>query len=262
MSTEVGCLRLYFAGISDRDTVQTYKLNMHPKQLHKRLVSNEEKEFHLAAIEMEDFSKASLCDEAALLLSIADIAQCELTTCPSALSDNQDEEPAPRLLPKFPSLRANCGPKSSAFPSESLQGLLYGSKTMLGTEAIRIRSVSIEESPATSSHEILKSVRSTARTPSPLACPPTLGSPNLVTPILNKPAIRSARLFIKTRHEQLFASKLCPLKKNSQDQDVKVPATPTTPAKGKSLQGPIPKGVAITRVYRKKFSWKSYPEVS
>lgn len=234
---------------------------MHPKQLHKRLVSNE-KEFQDAAIAMEDTSKTSLCNEAALLLSIADIAQCELTTCPSALSDNQDEESAPRLLPKFPSLTANCDTKSMAIPSESLRRLLYGSKTMLGTDPLRIRSVSIEESPSTSSYETLQNNRSTPRTPSPLACPPTLGSPNLVSPILNRPAFRSARLFSKTHHEQLFASKLCSVKKEHQDQDVKVPVTPTTPGKGKFLQGPIPKGVAITRVYRKKFSWKSYPEVS
>ena len=229
---------------------------MHPKQLHKRLVSNE-KEFQLAAVAMEASFQTSLSDEAALLLSIADIAQCELTTCPSALSDDQDEEPRLRLLPKFPSLKAKCNP----LPSESLGGLLYGSKTTLEPEALRIRSVSIEESPSTSSREILN-IRSAPLTPSPLACAPILGNPNLVTPTPSKPAIRCARLFAKTRHEQLFANKLCTLKKEHQDKDDKVPITPTTSGKGKALQGPIPKGVAITRVYRKKFSWKSYPEVS
>jgi len=226
---------------------------MHPKQLHKRVVSDAKASHHLSAIGTNDFSKTSLRNEAALLLSIADIAQSELTTCPSALSDHHDFETSPtlRFLPKFPSLScssAKYDPKSTMSPqTDSLRGLLYGANTLMGTGSSRIRSVSIEDSPTGQDR----------RTPSPLACPPTLGSPALVTPTpKSKPSIRCARLSIKARHE-LVASK-----SNKSVVAEKEPITPTTPGKSKPLQGPIPKGVSITKVYRKKFSWKSYPEVS
>ena len=222
---------------------------MHPKQLHKRLVSDESE---ITAIETDESSKTSLVDEATLLLSIADIAQSELRTCPSALSDSQDDVPTPCLLPKFPLLGARYDSKGMVSRSDSLRGLLCGSSSVLGTGTLRVRSVSIEDSPWNSPRVIRISA---PRTPSPLHCPPTLGCPGLVTPTQAKPVIRSARLFIKARHEHVLTSK------ENQAQDTKEPLIPTTP-KNKSLQGSLPKGVAVTKVYRKKFSWKSYPEVS
>lgn len=218
---------------------------MHPKQLHKRVVSDE-KASRRFAVGTNDFSKASLRNEAALLLSIADIAQSELTTCPSALSDHQDLEtaPSPPVLPKFPSLSCS---SAKYDPTDGLRVFRYGANALMGNGTLRIRSVSIEDSPG--SHE--------RRTPSPLACPPTLGSPALVTPTPNhKPVIRCARLSIKARHEQVAS------KSNTSVLAEMGAFTPTTPGKNKPLQGPIPKGVSITKIYRKKFSWKSYPEVS
>jgi len=38
-------------------------------------------------------------------------------------------------------------------------------------------------------------------------------------------------------------------------------ASPTTPCKSKPLQAPIAKGVSIKKIYRKKFSWKNFPEL-
>jgi len=229
---------------------------MHPKQQLKRVVTDTGSSPVLAP--SYDFSKASsLRNEAALLLSIADIAQSELTTCPSALSDLQDLETAhhePRLFPKFPSLSCDSlkyDSKNTVSPqSESLRGLLYRTNTLMGSGAAssRLRSVSIEDSPT----------QALRRTPSPLACPPTLGSPALVTPIpkSHKLAIRCSGLSIKARHESMAAAS-----KSNNKSPLKEPVTPTTPGKNKPLQGPIPRGVSITKVYRKKFSWKSYPEL-
>jgi len=225
---------------------------MHPKQLHKRLVSAEASS-HIISFSGTDESFNSLRDEAALLLSIADVARSELTSFPSALSDYEGHE-APRSLPKFPVLISKSEDSKLTAPrTESLRGLLYlpsgGANATMGTSSSRLRAVSID-SPHLQ-HRI------PPRTPSPLASPPLLATAVPITPNTPKPSVRfthrSSRLSIKARHIQVAKPVNKSLEQEEKDEGL---ASPTTPCKSKPLQAPIAKGVSVKKIYRKKFSWK------
>lgn len=186
-------------------------------------------------------SKTSLRDQAALLLSIADIAQSEITTCPSALSDDSSFPPC------FPSLDGTTHMKCLTPRKDSLRGLLYSANSKPGPS--RLRAVSID----TSSMDIVGN----RHTPSPLESPPILPlglvGGSCLSPIVGRLSHKSARLSHKARHDRV-----------SEREDTKceqVSPTFSTPSKSKALQGKPPAGVTIKKILRRKFSWKNYPEV-
>jgi len=175
----------------------------------------------------ERFSKTSVRDQAALLLSIADIAKSEIKTCPSALSDEQDS------FPKFPFLGDNRSKCLTPHHNDSLRELLtpYPSG--------RIRAVSMD------------TPEGDRRTPSPLLSPPALVTVAPVTPISGRLSHRSLRLSAKARQERVMHER----------EDI-IQVTPILKrSKGKPLQGEVPEDVTVKKIFRRKFSWKNYPEV-
>lgn len=182
--------------------------------------------------------KTSLRDQAALLLSISDIAQSEITTCPMALSNDSS-------FPRFPAW--NGGASKFLTPrTESLRGLLYDAN--IGLKPTRLRTVSID-SPA-------QFLSMGFRTPSPLSSPPVLAldlvESSPMKPIVRRLTHRSARLSHKARHERV---------REGDKKRETIPPVFVTPPKFKALQGKPPEGVTIKKILRRKFSWKNYTEV-
>ena len=147
------------------------KTRMNPK-LCKRLAMTESppqrsRRISLGSDEHHVPAKASVRDEAALLLSIADIAKSELRFCD--MDDLWKEDDKIPILPKFPTLSSIV--KAKGFPTrkQSLSELISSAPQEILYPANKIRSVSIDnpnESPR-------------ARTPSPM----TPSTSVMVTPI-------------------------------------------------------------------------------
>jgi len=245
---------------------------MHPKQLlHHRFVSDEAPSNLFASMGSvnDSLQTSAVRDEAALLLSIADIAQTELTVCPSALSDPQGTT-LRTGFPNFPALgeQRKSKPMLSTPRLQSPRGLLNHRANAMGTTSAessssssRIRAVSLDSPALLALHA--------RRTPSPLASPPALLSAAPITPTTpvkgRTTTIRSARLSLKTRHNHVVYSKKANhnkvvLESMSLEEDATA-SSPSTSTKSKPLQGQVPKGVSITKIMRRKFSWKNYPEV-
>ena len=179
---------------------------------------------------------ASVRDQAALLLSIADIAKSEVRDL-STLWDDKAEG-----LPKFPLLSSDKSRNKHKWftpRAESLSELLASGATSNRENDDkynpRIRTVSIDTPDAT------------MRTTSPLGPAPNLVSPvhsptNRRLPMRNK----SLRLSKQAKRESVAESK----------------PYSSIQKKGKAIQGTPAKGVPIKKILRKKFSWKNYPEVS
>ena len=213
---------------------------MHPKQLlHHRFVSDEAPSNLFASIGSvnDSLQTSAVRDEAALLLSIADIAQSELTVCPSALSDPQDTTPVRTGFPNFPALgeQRKSKPMLSTPRLQSPRGLLNHRANAMGTTS-RIRAVSLDSPALLALHA--------RRTPSPLASPPALLSAAPITPTTpvkgRMTTIRSARLSLKARHNHVVYSKKANHNKVVlESMSLKEDATTSSPSntKSKPLQG-------------------------
>lgn len=180
----------------------------------------------------EGLANASLRDQAELLLSIAGIAQSEITTHPTALLEDTD-------MPSFPCF-------SEMAKHKQLSPRLGSLRTLLSSHADhRVRTVSIDGTFQDNGTRI-----------SPLNAPPTLPicKSAVVTPTAKpKPTARTARLSIKPRRKYLY---------EINNQSVRVKSVlPEEASNLKPLQEEPPKGVPITKIMRRKFSWKNYPEV-
>jgi len=173
----------------------------------------------------------SVRDEAALLLSIADIAKSEIRGG-STLWDDVDEG-----LPKFPLLSSDRTSHTKWFTprAESLSMLLASGATskLESEDNTRIRAVSIDAP-----------VNTSMRTASPLG-----PAPNLVSP-MHSPTNRR----LPVRHKSLRLSK------QAKRECIEKPYS-MVEKKGKALQGTPPKAVPTRKIGRKKFSWKNYPEL-
>ena len=184
--------------------------------------------------------KNSVRDEAALLLSIADIAKSELRFVDMA-DLWKDPERDGLLPPKFPTLSSsNVSPKRLPQHRTALVDLISSPPDTDLYPSNRVRAVSIDA--------LNEDAR--ARTPSPVS--PLTATP-LVTPIqtprltLRKPRRASTRAK-QTFHEEIEISS--PRAVSFANQ------------KNRPLQGACPIGTAIKKISRRKFSWKNYPEVS
>ena len=249
-----------------------------------------------------------LCDHATLLLSIAGIAQSEITHCPTALEEENSNDVeikaphhrrriTPSSLPTFPKQLgggaqvAGLKPNLSLLPrSDSLRhSMLFGSPPQP-----RYRSVSFD-SPTSVTKNILQPWESTipSDTKSPLS-PKNCRTPRLgdeqeldTTP---KRSNQSHALH-QSRHKKsrLESPRKCAMDHGRNKkvlprhiQEVSSPRitwsssvnhhpqhnTPpmitgiscsNLPAP--QLQGTPPEGTTVRKVFRRKFSWKNYPQV-
>ena len=248
-----------------------------------------------------------LCDHATLLLSIADIAQSEITQCPSALLEEESKEysvKAPRhhrritpsSLPSFPKqLEGNTylmgsKPNLSLMPrNDSLRhSILLGTRSQ---QQQRHRSVSFD-SPTSVMKNIIHPWESTfPSAASPLILP---RSPkNCRTPRLEdepekmatpKRSNKSHSPYTQSSHKKprldVTSSAHHGRAKKQQSPQVSslllspriISSSPSltntttmmitgTTTKQLALQGTPPDGITIRKVYRRKFSWKNYPQV-
>jgi hypothetical protein len=184
------------------------------------------------------FGKTSVRDQAALLLSIADICNSEISKFPMALSYDDDSDDG---LPKFPLLEEKDAKhvKWNTYHTDSLNSLLVRATSYPLHPSNRVRTVSMDAQD----FKIL-------RAPSPLASPPALVKAIPVTPTTPKQVHRSLRLFSQARRHRAREA----LKEAIKEECVQI-------KNGNVLQGDVPKGVNVKKIYRRKFSWKSYPEL-
>jgi hypothetical protein len=193
------------------------------------------------AEDLKQGTMSSLRDQAALLLSIADIARSEITTCPSALSDDCS------LCPSFPELNEKAPQELLAPRMGSLRSLLYSKIEPLPS---RLRSVSFDNPGL---FDIAR------KTPSPLASPPKIAAVLVEAsspPSARRLSHRSTRLSHKMKHERTYEFKEKILEARLSPVGHSAP-----PRKSKCLQAKPPDGVTVKKIFRRKFSWKNYPEV-
>jgi hypothetical protein len=206
------------------------------------------------------FTKASVRDQAVLLLSIADIAKSEINSDGLSKLWVDDED-----LPKFPKLsgQANVSDFKWLTPrTETLKDLIMDTSSD-HYPSNRVRAVSIEYSPEQHSSRFER-----ATSPFSLGAPQESNA-NIVSPEVSPLSNRrlpfrkqSLRLSHKARKEHLLSSS-SPM---SSDDEEEGPArtvsfADTNSKKSKPLQPATAKGVIVKKILRKKFSWKNYPEV-
>ncbi len=188
----------------------------------------------------DGFSKTSVRDQAALLLSIADIAKSEMKSGDRMLWKGDEE------LPKLPLLLGSAFSLRDKTPREhrssSLNSMLISAPPVSTYTSSRARTVSLDL--------VEQSRMGGNRTPSPLTM--TEGQQVPVTP---SPMIRKG-LRVSTRKR-----KQPELEELEEDEDEFDALADNRKSSG-PLQGTVPKGVSAKKIHRRKFSWKNYPEVS
>jgi hypothetical protein len=206
-----------------------------------------------ASDEETGFAKTSVRDQAALLLSIADIAKSELGS--SGLTDLWEDN---EDFPKFPLLWG--GPDVSAklllaprTEAPLLTDILSKAPATALYPSNRVRTVSID-SPYETTSTLLYS---RSRTPSPVSL-----AAEVVTPVT---PMQSPRLPVRKQRSLRLSARA--KQRNEQAQSLQtiqtdVRAVSSADQKNRPLQGVCPQGVPTKKILRRKFSWKNYPEVS
>jgi hypothetical protein len=227
----------------------------------------------------EQFEKTSVRD-AALLLSIADICKSEIKT--GGLGNLWRDD---LTLPDFPCLLA----KSDKNPSKFLTPRTESLGDLIRTEDLypsnRIRAVSID-SPAFILEDNVKAATKVTktRTESPFSedatsegscdeanrarSPCTPLTPSMIFTNRRLPLRKqSLRLSVRARKEHKaggsYTTPITPVAEHHEDGEEDERDVPSSPSskRSKPLQGASPKGIPIKKIMRKKFSWKSYPEL-
>lgn len=214
---------------------------MNPK-LNKRFAFGNQR---VALTETSDsFSKTSVRDQAALLLSVADIAKSELTSGEKSLwKDIEDLPMFPLLLGSSFSLHSKT-PREQQHSSTSLTDMIISAAPARGSlPSSRARTVSLD---------IAEHTRMENRTPSPVPIPEDQQVPVTPSPMVRKGLRVSARKRKQPEPEEL----------EDDDEEDAFENLTYNPKSTGPLQGPIPKGITTKKIHRRKFSWKNYPEVS
>lgn len=208
-------------------------------------------------------SSETLRDEAALLLSIADICNKEMKDNGLSLlwSDSDDHDDSAEY-PTFPVLT------KPAPPSEDSPSLLkprsegprettrYLRPRAVSMDSGRLVSTMIDDDDASEdSNERLAT--------SPVSFTSPMNSdqaPPIVTPTTTVSIVSHRRLPLRKQSHRLFKQAKQEYREQKPERVERHPVSGKD-KKGKALQGIPPKGVPIKKIMRKKFSWKNYPEV-
>lgn len=206
----------------------------------------------------------TLRDEAALLLSIADICNKEMKDSGISMlwSDAADEDTA--LFPKFPVLT-----KHPLLPSEGEEEdtTVLKPRSELPREPLRYplrpRAVSMDSGRLATIYidDSDDSEEADERSVSSPVSFPSLALP-IVTPTTTVSLVSHRRLPMrKTSSRHLKQAKREHHRETNTAPKAERPCVSGKDKKGAKLQGIPPKGVATKKIMRKKFSWKNYPEV-
>jgi hypothetical protein len=233
----------------------------------------------IGIMDRREVSKTTLHDQANLLLSIANIAHSEILKCPSALSD--DGETQSSSFPSFPKFLEDdevvSNFKSVLIPrTESLrQALIMG----FPTTSTRLRSVSFD-SPMSSA--AIVEDQSPSQLPSPPCLAPFLSNmedslikrryskkvnhkhcKRGVMSKVGRKKSRSSECVRKFEHTRIpKPAVVSPRPSVSTVKEDMESFSIDAPLSAKSaLQSPPAHGVSIKKIFRRKFSWKNYPEV-
>lgn len=242
----------------------------------------------IGIVDRRGLSRASLHDQANLLLSIANIAHSEILQCPSALSDNDDDQE--RHVSSFPSF-----PKSLEGDDDWTKELSQKTSVLIPrTESLR-RAISMGF-PSVSAATRLRSVSFDSPSPkialvqdhSPLPLPPAPLLPEVEDLMLKRGVHKKAthkhyKRGTLSKHVGRKKSRLSESPRKT-DGPTKIPKPavvsprtslsmvkddleslsmepPLLPSSKSVLQSPPAPGVTIKKIFRRKFSWKNYPEV-
>lgn len=192
--------------------------------------------------------KVSVQDQAALLLSIADIARCEMITNPSTLEELDGENNV--YLKLFPFLKIYHNGNSEEVMEKSRNS---PEQIISHFESNRLRTISIDSPVPTKTYDGCES-------PIPIrrSLPPTSKISVFNSSSLDKVAHRNQR--------RRPLSKRCSRNKPEKQSHVSPSAVtdlslPRFFGTNRKLQGIPPKGISLKKIVRQKFSWKNYPEV-
>jgi len=195
---------------------------------------------------------SSVLDQAALLLSIAEIAKSEIRSDGMRALWDEDEE-----LPLFPRLtyRQELIPQSrSKEDAERENELCY--------PANRVRSVSIDSPTYKSTFGLLNRTHSPMELPKSIFATPGQENPEpmLVSPLPYRQRLpyRKHSLRLSSKFKRDYAEEK-EVRKVSFEMTSSTP--PSTPKKNKMLQRAPPRNTPMKKIFRKKFSWKNYPEL-
>ena len=202
----------------------------------------------------------TLRDEAALLLSIADICNKEMRDNGVSMLWDDEEEQDRALFPKFPTLTKPALWEDVSFLKPRSEA------PRVPTRYSRPRAVSMDSGRLVSSlvdndQDSQGSEERSVSSPIAFASPYDANQVPIVTPTTHVSLVSNRRLPMRKSTQRMF-------KKAKRDhlesgtERIERPPVSGRDKKGKALQGIPPKGVPIKKIMRKKFSWKNYPEVS
>mmetsp|Transcript_2447 Transcript_2447/g.5193 ORF Transcript_2447/g.5193 Transcript_2447/m.5193 type:complete len:344 (-) Transcript_2447:463-1494(-) len=208
-------------------------------------------------------SSETLRDEAALLLSIADICNKEMKDTGISMLWSDEAEDDGTLFPKFPSL-TKAAPSSEDSPFLKPRSELPSRENSrhprrpraVSMDSGRLISTIIDDEYVSEDSDE-RSVSSPVSFTSPMNSDP---APPIVTPTTTVSIVTHRRLPMRKQSHRLLRQSKREHREATMER-VERPPVSGKDKKGKAVQGTPPKGVPIKKIMRKKFSWKNYPEL-
>lgn len=232
-------------------------IKMNPKIISRLSKKTPDGRLFLGSSE-RSFAKTSesVQDEAALLLSISHIAESEIK---SSGFKNAWNEGRRFPVPTLPLFSSNVGEKT-ILPLRFRSSHDDTGKELTRTPTLifnRIRSVSMDEHCTVPTTSPLSLLRGCTPSPSNVEADTSEYMPIVSPTQAGRPRVnRNVRSSSRTKEEK------CKKDQGSTTSLVDFVASPLKSTSGAlPLQGASPEDVPITQIHRRKFSWKSYPEV-
>jgi hypothetical protein len=208
-------------------------------------------------------SSETLHDEAALLLSIADICNKEMKDNGISMLWSDEAEDDRTLFPKFPCL-TKAVPPSEDPPFLKPRSELYSRE--INRHPRRPRAVSMDSGRLMSSiidEEYISEDSDERSVSSPVSFTSPMNSDKttpIVTPTTTVSIVSHRRLPMRKQSHRLLRQAKREHREET-TEPVERPPVSGKDKKGKAVQGTPPKGVPIKKIMRKKFLWKNYPEL-
>jgi hypothetical protein len=274
------------------DSRQCYKTP--PYQEHQHVVLDSPMGIVDRDQHREVVSKSSLHDQASLLLSIANIAHSEILKCPSALTCDDSRRSRHSLLPSsFPAFPKHLEEDDFGRVPNHMLVLLPRTESLrhaigMGLKGSnRLRSVSFDSPTSSSAKNVKDNCSSSPLLPPPFLHPCVSDVVGSIVKRSSKNGLTSSKKSMKMT-SKIYSNRLSRSKKvrleshtkNTKTNKVASSAAVVSPRSSlstkssttsfidhpiihakSSIQG-IPSGsVTIKKIFRRKFSWKNYPEV-